>query len=86
MYEYLAMGLPVVASRFSAEVQKYPGQVLAPQTTAEFVLACEEFVAVAGDHSLLSGFREEAYNVASQHDWRVVAESFWRRVKSLYVE
>lgn len=81
MYEYLAMGLPVVASRFSAEVQKYPDQVLAPKTSAEFVLACEDFVAKTGDQSRLADFREKAYEVASRHDWRVVAESFWRRVK-----
>lgn len=86
MYEYLAAGVPVVASRFSAEVQKYPELVKAPESTEGFVRSCEEFVALWGDDARLAGFREGAYRVASEHDWRRVADSFWRRVRLLYGE
>lgn len=83
MYEYLAVGLPVVASRFSAEVQKYPELVATAADGAEFVAACEAFAAIAGDATRLAGLRQEAVRIASRHDWRVIAASFWNRVKSL---
>ena len=54
----------------------------APETAGEFVQACEESVMIAGEAAGLEEFRKRAFETASRHDWRVVAESFWERVKS----
>jgi glycosyltransferase involved in cell wall biosynthesis len=83
MYEYLAMGLPVVASRFSTEVQQYSGVVEAPETAGDFVRACESFVSLARDDSVMSSHREKAWAIAEKHDWGLIAERFWTRVRDL---
>jgi len=82
MYEYLAVGLPVAASRFSVEVQAYPEVTTASETADEFVRACEHFVDLARDPSRLSVHRAQAIEIAAGHDWAVIAERFWKYVKS----
>jgi glycosyltransferase involved in cell wall biosynthesis len=77
MYEYLAMGVPVVATKFSAEVQRYPGLVTAVADADEMVVACEQFVAMEADPARLASFREDAHAVAAQNDWGVIATKFW---------
>jgi glycosyltransferase involved in cell wall biosynthesis len=80
MYEYLAMGVPVVATRFSAEVQRYPGLVTAVADAEEMVVACEQFVAMAEDPARLASFRQDAHAVASENDWGVIAAKFWELI------
>ena len=83
MYEYLAMGLPVVASRFSSEVQRYPDVVAAPESDDQFVRACEAFVALARDPGALLSHRKNACKIAAGHDWGVIARKFWERAATL---
>jgi glycosyltransferase involved in cell wall biosynthesis len=81
MYEYLAMGVPVVATRFSPEVRRYPGLVTAAADGDEFMVACDEFVRLADDPQRLASFRSEAIAVAREHDWDVIAGSFWSHIQ-----
>jgi glycosyltransferase involved in cell wall biosynthesis len=83
MYEYLAMGLPVVASRFSAEVEQYPDVVAASETADDFVKDCRKFVEICADRSLLAEHRERAVELAARHDWALIADAFWKRVETL---
>ncbi len=83
MYEYLAMGLPVVATRFSAEVGFYPETVKAADTADEFIRACEGFVALSADAARLARHRDQAVEIAANNDWEKIAERFWERVKAL---
>jgi glycosyltransferase involved in cell wall biosynthesis len=80
MYEYLAMGVPVVSTRFSAEVERYPGLVTAAADAGEFLVACDAFVAMHDDRLRADAFRTDAGGVASEHDWGVIASSFWERI------
>jgi glycosyltransferase involved in cell wall biosynthesis len=83
MYEYLAMGLPVVASRFSTEVMRYPDVVETADTADEFVSACEAFVSLVADGSSLAAHRERAVEIAAGNDWAAIASRFWEGVEAL---
>jgi hypothetical protein len=85
MYEYLAMGVPVVATRFSTEVERYPGLVTAAADAPEFLVACDEFVRMADDPLRADAFRADAWSVASDHDWGVIARSFWERIRASFL-
>jgi glycosyltransferase involved in cell wall biosynthesis len=84
MYEYLAMGVPVAATSFSTEVERYPGLVTAAVDADEFIVACDQFVALAEDELRAREFRAEAARVAAEHDWGVIAREFWARVRASY--
>ncbi len=84
MYEYLAMGLPVVATRFSSEVERFPGVVETGSTADEFVRACERSVAAVAETSRLDDHRRRALEIAARHDWAVIADRFWDRIRSLW--
>ena len=84
MYEYLAMGLPVVATRFSSEVERFPGVVETGSTADEFVRACERAVAATADAPRLDDHRRQAVEIAAAHDWAVIADRFWERIRSLW--
>jgi glycosyltransferase involved in cell wall biosynthesis len=83
MYEYLAMGLPVVASNFSAEVRRYPEVVFTAEERDGFVRACQEYVSLTGDGARLDGHRRRAVEIAARHDWAVIAHRFWERVQHM---
>ncbi len=82
LYEYLAAGLPVIATRFSEEVQLHPHVVRAAEPGEAFVTACEETV-----HALSDGpyneMRDAAKRVAREYDWGNIADLFWNRVKKM---
>lgn len=84
MYEYLAMGLPVVATRFSSEVERFPEVVETASTAEEFVRACERSIAAAAETSRLDEHRRQAVEIAARHDWAAIADRFWDRVRSLW--
>ncbi|MCH7549764.1 MAG: glycosyltransferase [Candidatus Krumholzibacteriota bacterium] len=80
MYEYLAMGLPVAATKFSTEVGRFPETVKTGRGGDEFVRACEEAVQLAeGDPA----HRERAVREASRFDWDQIAGRFWSRLRQL---
>jgi glycosyltransferase involved in cell wall biosynthesis len=82
MYEYLAMGLPVAATRFSPEVQNFGESVRTGQDAEGFVRACEEAaLLVAGDAA--APFRKRAVLEASRYDWGTIAERFWGKLREL---
>jgi glycosyltransferase involved in cell wall biosynthesis len=86
MYEYLAMGLPVVATRFSEEVGSFPGVVKAAETAEEFVRACGDFVHLSSNASLLEQHRRLSIEIAAKHDWKKIAERFWERVTTIEID
>jgi glycosyltransferase involved in cell wall biosynthesis len=83
MYEYLACGLPVVTTRFSAEVGKFPGVVSAVDPGEGFVRACEDFIDIlrTGDES--AALAQRARRIARENDWNVIASEFWSEVTRL---
>jgi glycosyltransferase involved in cell wall biosynthesis len=83
MYEYLAMGLPVVTTRFSAEVQRFPEVVTAAPAAEEFARACERYAALVRDPARRSALQETAFRIAAENDWATIADAFWKRVKLL---
>lgn len=83
MYEYLACGLPVVATRFSTEVEKYPDVVRAVDPGPDFVRACELFIEGVSDGGRSAALAKSARNVARENDWNVIASTFWKRVEDL---
>jgi glycosyltransferase involved in cell wall biosynthesis len=83
MYEYLASGLPVVTTRFSTEVAKYPDVVKAVDPGDAFVAACDEFMNVLSSRAEGAGFAESARAVARENDWNVIAAAFWKRIGEL---
>ena len=83
MYEYLAAGLPVMATRFSTEVERYPELVKAVDPGDAFVAAGEEMVALLGDKDRADALADRARNTARANDWDVIADKFWRKVTAL---
>ncbi len=79
MYEYLAMGLPVAATRFSTEVERYPDVVAVGEGVGGFVDACERAVARAREGG--DALRRRAFAVAAANDWDAIARRFWDRVR-----
>jgi glycosyltransferase involved in cell wall biosynthesis len=76
MYEYLAMGLPVAATRFSPEVEQFPDAVFAADDAAGFVGACERAVALATGPQAET-FADQAATIAAATDWGEIAGRFW---------
>jgi len=84
MYEYLAMGLPVVATPFSDDVLAYPTHVSTGAEAGSFAAACEQALAHLDDAASVAAFRRGAFDIASAHDWDTVAAEFWREIASLF--
>ena len=84
MYEYLASGLPVVTTRFSTEVEKYPDVVKAVHPGDDFVRACDEFMRVFSSSGEDAGLAESARAVARENDWNAIAAAFWSRIGELF--
>lgn len=84
MYEYLASGLPVVTTRFSTEVEKYPDVVRAVDPGDDFVRACDEFMSVFSSSGEDAGLAESARAVARENDWNAIAAAFWSRIGELF--
>ena len=83
MYEYLASGLPVIATRFSSEVEKFPGVVSAVDPGPDWVRACDGFVEDASDPGRAARIAESARSIARENDWDMIAASFWSKVEEL---
>ncbi len=83
MYEYLACGLPVVTTRFSSEVEKYPGVVAAADPGDEFARACEGFVETMHGRESGAALSKRAQSVAQENDWKSIADEFWRRIEEM---
>jgi glycosyltransferase involved in cell wall biosynthesis len=78
LYEYLAAGLPTVATPFSPEVEAHAGVVsLAPDAGA-FVGACEAFLAPPA--GARADTERRALEIAAAHDWDRIATEFWALV------
>jgi glycosyltransferase involved in cell wall biosynthesis len=84
MYEYLANGLPVVTTRFSTEVAKYPDVVKAVDPGDAFVTACDEFVSALSSGGEGEAIAACARAVARANDWDVIAAAFWKRIGELF--
>jgi len=83
LYEYLAAGLPVVTTRFSEEVTGYPELVQSVDPGEEFVRACDGLVDVVSDIERRAEIGARAKSVAREHDWDVIAATFWAKVQNL---
>ncbi|HET6348425.1 MAG TPA: glycosyltransferase [Candidatus Krumholzibacteria bacterium] len=79
LYEYLAAGLPVVATPFSAEVRPEPGVVALADEAGAWVAACEQVLEIRGDAAARRRLETHAGDVAAAHDWDRLAAEFWSR-------
>jgi UDP-galactopyranose mutase len=85
LYEYLAVGLPTVATPFSPEVEHYAGSPGEDETVVAvgddanaFVKACETFATARADAPTRARLRQRATAIAGAHDWNTIATQFWR--------
>ena len=85
LYEYLAVGLPTVATPFSPEVGRYAGSSDGGETVVaivgdanEFAKACESFIAARRDPEARARIEKRAVAIAAAHDWNAIATQFWR--------
>jgi glycosyltransferase involved in cell wall biosynthesis len=83
LYEYFAAGLPVVATRFSEEVCRYPNLGRAVDPGPDFVRACEETIESLSDAERAADIAEQARRAARENDWNVIAGQFWDKVEAL---
>lgn len=83
LYEYLAAGLPVVATRFSEEVQQYPDLVRSVDPGDDFARACEETVSALADADRAAKITDQARVAAQENDWDVIAKTFWEQVSHM---
>jgi glycosyltransferase involved in cell wall biosynthesis len=81
MYEYLAMGLPVAATRFSPEVESFGESVRTGLDADGFVRACDEAVSLVSSDEGARAFRERAAAEAARYDWAAIAQRFWSRLR-----
>jgi glycosyltransferase involved in cell wall biosynthesis len=77
LYEYLAAGLPVVATPFSSEVTPERDIVALAADAEAFVAACEVMLAQRHDEAARARLESRASEVASAHDWDRIAQEFW---------
>jgi teichuronic acid biosynthesis glycosyltransferase TuaH len=80
LYEYLAAGLPVVATPFSADVVAETGIVALEENAAAFAAACRSLGDARRDPVLAGAMRSRAAEIARAHDWDAIAGEFWQRV------
>lgn len=83
LYEYLAAGLPVVSTRFSEEVFRYPDLVKAADAGEAFSTACEQTVTALENNQRATDIRQRALKAARENDWDVIAQSFWAKVDNM---
>ena len=90
LYEYLAVGLPAVATAFSPEVARYarsesggPAVVAVADDANAMAKACEVFVAARRDPSARARLEGAAVAVAAAHDWSTIAREFWSVVQTV---
>jgi glycosyltransferase involved in cell wall biosynthesis len=86
LYEYLASGIPVVTTRFSEEVERYPEVVRSVDPGESFVRACEEAVGMLAEGGMVESIVEKARRAAAENDWDVIAESFWNKVTQMMMD
>jgi glycosyltransferase involved in cell wall biosynthesis len=85
LYEYLAVGLPTVATPFSPEAVHYadpatanPPVVAVGADANAFVKACETLIAARRDAP--DAVERRAVAIAAAHDWGAIAAQFWKVV------
>jgi glycosyltransferase involved in cell wall biosynthesis len=83
LYEYLAAGLPVVATPFSEEVTKYPDLVDAAPAGEEFSIACERVIGRLSNRQDAEGISERARQIARENDWNRIALTFWSKIDEM---
>ena len=80
LYEYLAAGLPVVATPFSADVGAVPGVIALAEDAESFAAACAELTDGRRDARRAQAVGERAAEIARAHDWGTIAASFWSHI------
>jgi teichuronic acid biosynthesis glycosyltransferase TuaH len=80
LYEYLAAGLPTVATSFSPDVAAEPGVIALADDAPAFEAACGLLGAARSDPGRLQTMRARAAEIARAHDWNTIAGVFWSHV------
>jgi glycosyltransferase involved in cell wall biosynthesis len=81
LYEYLAVGLPAVATPFSPEVDADARTVALADGADGFVRACETFAAARAQAQPRAELEARAVEIAAAHDWDRIAAEFWAVVR-----
>jgi glycosyltransferase involved in cell wall biosynthesis len=77
LYEYLAAGLAVVSTPFSAEVVAVPDIVARAEDAAAFAGACDHMLSLRRDDDARRRLEQRASELAAAHDWGRIAREFW---------
>jgi glycosyltransferase involved in cell wall biosynthesis len=80
LYEYLAAGLPVVATPFSPDVDAVDGVIALASDADAFATACEALTRARRDPARAAAMQSGAAEIARAHDWDAIAASFWTHV------
>ena len=82
LYEYLAAGLPAVATPFSPDVAAEAGVIALAGEAPEFESACGMLSAARGDPRRAEAMRTRTAAIARAHDWDAIAGVFWSHVRA----
>jgi glycosyltransferase involved in cell wall biosynthesis len=80
LYEYLAAGLPAVATPFSPDVVAQDGLVALADDVDAFAAHCRALSAARCDPARNRAIAERAAATAREHDWDAIARRFWAHV------
>lgn len=83
LYEYLATGLPTVATPFSPDLEPLPDLVAVAPDAGAFVAACDSLLEAARDPARAAAARSRAAGVVRAHDWAPIAAHFWACVEAV---
>ncbi|HEX5131727.1 MAG TPA: glycosyltransferase [Candidatus Krumholzibacteria bacterium] len=80
LYEYLAAGLPTVATPFSPDVSAQPDVVALADGVEAFSASCRALTEARRDPARRAAVSARAAAIAREHDWDVIARRFWECV------
>ena len=80
LYEYLAAGLPVLSTPFSAEVVAVPDIVARADDAGAFAASGDHILSLRRDDEARRRLEQRASELAAAHDWDRIAGEFWARV------
>jgi glycosyltransferase involved in cell wall biosynthesis len=80
LWEYLAVGLPAVATPFSPDVEPDPDVVVLAADAEGFVRACGEFAQRRARGDARAVMEARAVAIAAARDWDRIAVEFWAAV------
>jgi glycosyltransferase involved in cell wall biosynthesis len=83
LYEYLAAGLPAVATSFSPDIAAEDGVIALADDAVAFAAACRTLSEARHDAARRARLESRAAAIARAHDWGTIAGEFWTQVAAV---